>query len=197
MSTPDLEALVTPRVREAIRAAIERVGEKEFSSITGLTKEELGRALASENEYVGVTLVSLACKINQAHGDPVSRHSSVSECLKGAVLRLPQTGRVVAPDEKQDRPISSEVFKTRHAAGSMYDQKTVKILNFSANTITLLILGYFLGGIALAPLFGIQACVGLSFAPLAPRPCLGSVLGLVVGSFAGLAYTYYFFVKKL
>jgi hypothetical protein len=79
----------------------------------------------------------------------------------------------------------------------MYDQKSVKLLNFGVNTISLLILCYFLGGIVLAPLFNLQECVGVSFSPPAASPCLGSILGLVVGAFGSLGYTYYYFTRKL
>ncbi len=79
----------------------------------------------------------------------------------------------------------------------MYDQKSLKLLNFGANTLTLLVLSYFLGGIVLGPIANNQSCVGVSFSPAMASPCLGSVLGLVIGAFGSLAYTYYYFTRKL
>ena len=90
-----------------------------------------------------------------------------------------------------------EELKIRRSNVTFFDQKSVKILNFSANTASFLILGYFLGGIVLAPLFGLQQCVGIVSSSPWLAPCLGSGLGLVVGSIVGLVYTYYYFVKKL
>ncbi len=80
---------------------------------------------------------------------------------------------------------------------SLMDQKSVKLINFGGNTIAFLLLGYFLGGIALSPLFGLPSCIGVSFSPPAASPCLGSIVGLVIGAFAGLGYTAYFFIKKM
>ncbi len=197
MSEPDLEALVTPRIKEAVRAAIEKVGEKDFQSLAGLSPEQIRRTLESDSEYLRVKQVSLACKINKTHGDPNPNHSSITECLKGSVMKLPQSQTRHASHEKTQTPVQVETLSPRRAPGPLYDQKTVKILNFSANTISLLILGYFLGGIALAPLFRLQPCVGVTFSPVTLSPCLGSVLGLFLGSMVGLAYTYYYFVRKL
>jgi hypothetical protein len=69
-------------------------------------------------------------------------------------------------------------------------------MEFVGSLFTFLVLGYFLGGIALGPLFGFVSCVGVVAAPPWLAPCSGSGIGLVVGSVVGLAYTYYYFVKR-
>ncbi|TMI60337.1 hypothetical protein E6H14_00845 [Candidatus Bathyarchaeota archaeon] len=73
----------------------------------------------------------------------------------------------------------------------------LRITGFSINLFTFLLLGYFLGGIVLGPLFGLGSCVGVMATSPWIAPCAGSGIGLVVGSVVGLAYTYYYFVKKL
>lgn len=83
------------------------------------------------------------------------------------------------------------------ATGPLYDKKSMRLLGFGVNTITFLILGYFLGGIALSPLIGEPSCIGVSVAPPSLAPCGGSFVGLVISAIGGLAYTYYYFVKKL
>ncbi len=196
----EFEALVTPRIREAVRAAVEAVGENDFRNISGLSVEQLRRVLDSSEEYVSVAIVTLACKINKAHGDTDPEHSSISECLKGSIVRLPQ--KEAKPPGK-DKPYSKHVQAqgppqaARRPLGPMYDQKTVKLLNFSASLITFLVLGYFLGGILLAPAFSLQACLGVTFSPPGASPCVGSVLGLALGAIGSLGYTYYYFVNKL
>ncbi len=83
------------------------------------------------------------------------------------------------------------------SAGALYEKSTVRLVGFSANTIAFLILGYFLGGIALSPLIGQPSCIGVSISPPALVPCSGSIIGLVVSAIGGIGYTYYYFVKKL
>jgi hypothetical protein len=70
-------------------------------------------------------------------------------------------------------------------------------MGFSVNLFTFLALGYFLGGIVLGPIFGFGSCVGVVATSPWIAPCAGSGIGLVFGSIVGLAYTYYYFVRKL
>ena len=70
-------------------------------------------------------------------------------------------------------------------------------MGFSVNLFTFPALGYFLGGIVLGPLFGLGSCVGVVATTPWIAPCEGSGIGLVAGSVAGIAYTYYYFVRKL
>ncbi len=142
-----------------------------------------------------VKVVSVVCQINKSHGDHDLAHSSVSECLKGTTVRLPPLKR--PETEKEERKTVSKLYETRAPIGPMYDQKSVRLINFGANTFTLMILSYFLGGVALAPLLNWPSCVGFSFSPLMASPCLGSVLGLIIGAFGSLAYTYYYFTHKV
>ena len=197
MSKSEIEAQINPRVRNAINAAIEKVGRKEFSAITGIDPKEIERLLSLEGEYVKVTVVSVACQVSKSHGDPDPTHSSVSECLKGATYRIPQPDLLPSKEPSAPRRVNMEELRASRASGTFFDQKSGKILNFSANTISFLILGYFLGGIGIGPLFGLPQCVGVTSTAPWIAPCLGSGLGLVLGSFIGLAYTYYYFVKKL
>lgn len=76
-------------------------------------------------------------------------------------------------------------------------KKTLGLLGFSANTIMFLVLGYFLGGFALSPLFGQKSCTGVSASPPSLNPCAGSIVGIILGAIGGLGYTYYYFVKKV
>jgi hypothetical protein len=123
-------------------------------------------------------------------------HSSVSECLKGTTVRLPPPEQPkIEREERQKR--AAELYEARQPVGPMYDQKSVRLINFGANTLTLMILSYFLGGVALAPLLNWPSCVGFSFSPVMASPCLGSVVGLIIGAFGSLAYTYYYFTHKL
>ena len=201
MSSPDLEAQTTPRIKDALNAAIQRTGEEEFASLSGIETSVLERILQDEGEYVPVAIVTLACQVNRSHNDPEPARSSISECLKGAILRLPEQrnyGKTTEPDEssiiKRQRARS---FKVQNRAGRIYDPAALRIAGFSVNLFTFLVLGYFLGGIVLGPLFGVGSCVGVVAAPPWITPCAGSGIGLVFGSVIGLAYTYYYFVKKL
>ncbi len=193
----EIEVQVTPKISDAVRAAIDKIGRKDFASISGMEPDILDQLLSSEDAYVKVTLVSVACQINKSHSDPDTSHSSISECLKGAIYKIPQPDRPPDTQAPHPRRVDPEELRTRRSNVTFFDQKSVKILNFSANTASFLILGYFLGGIVLAPLFGLPQCVGLVSSSPWLAPCLGSGLGLVVGSIVGLVYTYYYFVKKL
>ena len=201
MSSPDLEAETTPRIKDAINAAIQRTGEEEFARLSGFETLALERILQNEGEYVPVAIVTLACQINKSHDDPDPARSCISECLKGAILRLPQQrnyGEITEPDESPTRRRQrARPFKVQNRPGRIYDPAALRIVGFSVNLFTLLILGYFLGGIVLGPLFGVGSCVGVVAAPPWITPCAGSGIGLVFGSVIGLAYTYYYFVKKL
>ncbi len=196
MDKPDLEVSVTQRIREAVQAAIDRAGKQGLASAGGLDPDQLNLLLTSEDPHIPMAVVSAACLINKTHGDPDPNHSSVSECLKGATIRLPPRPGTTTPPVKPSQPIPQPVSRPRKPV-SLMDQKSVKLINFGGNTIAFLLLGYFLGGIALSPLFGLPSCIGVSFSPPAASPCLGSIAGLVIGAFAGLGYTAYFFIKKM
>ena len=197
MTDSEIEVQVTPKISDAVRAAIDKIGRKDFASISGMEPDRLDQLLSSEDAYVKVTLVSVACQINKSHSDPDTSHSSISECLKGAIYKIPQREAVPTKQAPPPKQIDMEELRTRRSNVTFFDQKSVKILNFSANTASFLILGYFLGGTVLAPLFGLPQCVGIVSSSPWLAPCLGSGLGLVVGSIVGLVYTYYYFVKKL
>jgi hypothetical protein len=200
VSKPDLEALVTPRIAEAVQAAIDKVGRNEFEAITGIDDRHLASILTVGEEYVAVSIVTLACQINKSHDDPTLAHSSVTECLKGSTIRMPpvagQVTASVAPASRGRRSLQKLNSGTT-AAGPLYDAKTSRILGFVANIVAFLILGYFLGGIAVSPLIGESSCIGVSVSPPALVPCGGSLIGLVVSAIGGIGYTFYYFVKKL
>jgi len=124
----------------------------------------------------------------------------VTECLKGSTIRIPSTGQPASP-RIVAKSISRSQFRNLKGGttspGPLYEKKTFRLLGFSANTIAFLILGYFLGGIALSPLLGQPLCTGVSISPAALVPCEGSIIGLVVSAIGGIGYTYYYFVKKL
>ncbi len=201
MSSPDLEAQATPRIKDALNAAIQRTGEEEFAKISGVETSVLERLLRSEGEFVPVAIITLACQVNRSHNDPELARSSISECLKGAILRLPQQrsdAETKAPDASStQRSRRARFFKVQKRAGRIYDPTAVRIIGFSVNLFTFLVLGYFLGGIVLGPLFGFGSCVGVVAASPWIAPCAGSGIGLVLGSVIGLAYTYYYFVKRM
>ncbi len=196
MDKSDLEVSVTPRIREAIQAAVDQTGKKRLASTGGLDPDKLDLLLASEEPYIPMATVSAACLINRTRGDPDPNHSSVSECLKGATIRLPPRPGTTTSPTKVSQPILPSLSKPKRPV-SLMDQKSVKLINFGGNTISFFLLGYFLGGIVLSPLFGLPSCIGVSFSPPAASPCLGSIAGLVVGAIAGLGYTVYFFIKKM
>ena len=201
MSSPDLEAQATPRIKDALNAAIQRTGKEEFAKLSGIEASVLDRILQGEGEYVSVAIITLACQVNRSHNDSELAHSSISECLKGSILRLPQPrndATTTKPDESSTRRSRRvRFFKDQKRAGRIYDPTALRITGFSVNLFTFLVLGYFLGGIVLGPLFGFSSCVGVVSASPWIAPCAGSGIGLVLGSVIGLAYTYYYFVKKL
>jgi hypothetical protein len=198
VSKPDLEALVTPKIAEAVQAAVDKVGRSEFEAITGIDDEYLSSIITGEN-YVAVAIVTLACQINKNHDDPDPAHSSVTECLKGSTIRIPPSpGRSVPPPAQASRGRRSlQKLDSGTATGPLYDAKTTRILGFIANIVAFLILGYFLGGIAISPLIGESSCIGVTTSPPALVPCGGSLVGLVVSAIGGIGYTFYYFVKKL
>ena len=200
MSSPDLEAQATPRIKDALNAAIRRTGNEEFAKISGTETSTLDRILQSEGEFVAIAIITLACQVNRSYGDPELARSSISECLKGAILRLPQQGNdeetTTPADSSTQRSRRAQFFKVGNRAG-LYDPTALRIIGFSVNLFTFLVLGYFLGGIVLGPLFGFGSCVGVVATSPWIAPCAGSGIGLVFGSVIGLGYTYYYFVKKL
>jgi len=201
VSSPDLEAQATPRIKGALNTAIQRTGKEEFAKLSGIEASVLDRILQGEGEYVSVAIITLACQVNRSHNDSELAHSSISECLKGSILRLPQPkndATTTKPDESSTRRSRRvRFFKDQKRAGRIYDPTALRITGFSVNLFTFLVLGYFLGGIVLGPLFGFSSCVGVVSASPWIAPCAGSGIGLVLGSVIGLAYTYYYFVKKL
>jgi len=195
---PDLEASVTPRIAEAIKLAVEKIGHSEFLKLSGISDESLQAILTNEKGFVGVGVVTIACQVNKTNKDPDPSHSSVAECLKGSTIRIPSTQSKQSPIT--GKPIDRRKFRkmgTVPSTGPLYDKKSTRLLGFGVNTITFMILGYFLGGIALSPLIGEASCIGVSLTPPSLAPCGGSLLGLVISAIGGLGYTYYYFVKKL
>jgi len=200
VNSPDLEAQATPRIKDALNAAIRRTGNEEFAKISGTETSTLDRILQSEGEFVPIAIITLACQVNRSYGDPELARSSISECLKGAILRLPHQGNdeetTTPADSSTQRSRRAQFFKVGNRAG-LYDPTALRIIGFSVNLFTFLVLGYFLGGIVLGPLFGFGSCVGVVATSPWIAPCAGSGIGLVFGSVIGLGYTYYYFVKKL
>ncbi len=200
MSKPDLEALVTPKISEAILAAVGQVGEKEFLAIAGIDNRTFQEFMKDQGEYVTVALVTLACQINRSHGDPNIAHSSVTECLKGSTIRMQQlavkTGEGGDSSVPARRPLRRLPTSGR-SYGSFYGKRSVRVLSFTANIVAFIVLGYFLGGIGLSPLLGQASCTGVSFSPTSLVPCTGSLMGIVLGVVGGLGYTYYYFVRKM
>ena len=200
MSKPDLEALVTPKITEAILAAMRQVGEKEFLAIAEIDKRTLQKFMKDHGEYVTVGLVTLACQINRSHGDPNLAHSSVTECLKGTTIRMRQppvqTGRGGDPSIA-DKPPLRRLPSSARSYGGFYGKRSVRVASFTANLVAFIILGYFLGGIGLSPVIGQASCIGVSFSPTSLVPCTGSLIGIVLGVVGGLGYTYYYFVRKM
>ncbi len=141
----DLEALVNSKIKDAIRAAVDKIGEKELSRITGIAQSRIDLVLGSDEEYLPVKAVSVICQINKSHGDPNPEHSSVSACIKGTTVRLLSARRTKL---EQD-------VRRRETLRPSPDRK-----------------------------------------PPTLSPCVGSVLGLIIGAFASLAYTYYYFTRE-
>ena len=199
MSSPDLEAQATPRIEDALNAAIQRTGNEEFAKLSGIESSALDRILQREREYVPVTIITLACQINRSNNDPELAHSSISECLKGAILRLPQQAaplQVHGDEPSARRRRRGEFFKARKRYPGMYEPSSLRVIGYTANIFVFFVLGYFLGGVALGPLVGFPPCLGVTGAPPWVTPCTGSILGLIVGAVFWLGYTYYYFVKK-
>ena len=201
MGSPDLEAQVTARIKETLTTAIQRAGKQEFAKISGTSVSFLDHILGGNEEYVSIAIITLACQINKSNNDKEITHTSISECLKGAILRLPPQGSIGTttqqPEASSPRSRRAQFLKTQKRTGRLYEPSTVRILGFGVNLFTFLVLGYFLGGIVLGPLFGLGSCVGVVSTSPWLTPCLGSGIGLVLGSVIGLAYTYYYFVKKI
>jgi len=201
VSSPDLEARATGRVKEALNAATLHIGKDEFAKLAGLEKPFLNEMLERDGEFVSVSVITLACQINKSHGDQDPSRTSISECLKGAILRLPQRqANIDVPlpvDPSTARNRRTQFYKAKRRAGRIYDPSTLRIAGFSVNLFTFLVLGYFLGGLVLGPLFGFGACVGVVVTSPWLTPCAGSGIGLVFGSVIGIAYTFYYFVRKV
>jgi hypothetical protein len=198
---PDLEAQVTPRIKEALTAAIQRTGREEFVKLSGTGVSFLDRILNGKEEFVSIAVITLACQINKSNSDAEIAHTSISECLKGAILRLPsEENKAAAPQpdaSSTPRSRRAQFLKSQKQSGRLYDPSTVRILGFGVNLFTFLVLGYFLGGLVLGPLFGFGSCIGVVTSSPWLTPCSGSGIGLVLGSVIGLAYTYYYFVKRV
>jgi len=179
---------------------VDNVGRGEFLLKAQLDDQRLQTILEDGDEFVPIGLVTLACQINKSNNDPNPNHSSVTECLKGSTIRIPSTGKP-APPRMIAKSISRSQFRRlkddAESPGRLYEKTTFRLVGFSANTVAFLILGYFLGGIALSPLLGQPSCTGVSISPPALIPCSGSIIGLVVSAIGGIGYTYYYFVKKL
>ena len=200
MSKQDLEALVTPKISEAIQAAVDNAGRSEFEKLAGIDDQTLASILGAGEQYVTVGLVTLACQINKSHNDPNLAHSSVTECLKGSTIRIPPVDGRSKTEPVARSPTRRRLTRatpSTQQAGPLYDRKTMRVLGFTANLVGFLLLGYFLGGIAVSPLIGEPSCVGVSTSPVVVSPCAGSLVGLVIGVIGGLGYTYYYFARKL
>ena len=201
MDGPDLEAQATPRIRDALNAAVQRIGREEFAKLSKTEVSFLDRILNGNDEYISISVVTLACQINKSNNDTEIARTSISECLKGAILRLPSLeNRVVTgPAGVNSTPRSrrAQFLKPQKQSGRLYDPSTVRIIGFGVNLFTFLVLGYFVGGLVLGPLFGFGSCIGVTTTSPWLTPCAGSGIGLVFGSVIGIAYTYYYFVKKL
>lgn len=197
MADPDLEALVSPKIRAAVQSAIDKIGVKDFLEITEIDEEQLESILGTRETYVGIGFLTLACNINKSHGDMDVSHSSITECLKGTAIRMNQISPSrKSPNSTTRRPVRL-LTKDRGRGDTFYERRSFRLLGFSANTFAFLILGYFLGGIGLSPLVGQLSCTGVTISPPGISPCVGSIVGLLVGAIAGLGYTYYYFVKKM
>ena len=200
MGSPDLEAQVTPRIKDTLTTAIQRAGKQKFAKLSGTDVSFMDQILARNDEYVSIAIITLACQINKSNNDKEITHTSISECLKGAILRLPsQANKIAQPTPEQSSPRSrrAQFLRPQKQIGRLYDPSITRILGFGVNLFTFLVLGYFLGGLVLGPLLGLGSCIGVIATSPWLTPCSGSGVGLVLGSVIGIAYTYYYFVKKL
>ena len=200
MDSQDLEAQVTTRIKDTLTTAIQWAGKQEFAKLSGTDVSFLDQILAGTDEYVSVAIITLACQINKSNNDKEITHTSISECLKGAILRLPSQASKTAeltPEQSSPRSRRAQFLRPQKQTGRLYDPSTTRILGFGVNLFTFLVLGYFLGGLVLGPLLGLGSCVGVVATSPWLTPCSGSGVGLVFGSVIGLAYTHYYFVKKV
>jgi len=198
VSSPDLEALTTSRIKDALNAAFQRIGREEFAKVSGIETSVLDGILRSEGDYVPVAIITLACQVNRSHNDPILAHSSISECLKGAILRLPQSAshEIKEEDASARRRHRSDFLKAKRGYPAAYNPSSLRVLGYTANIFVFFVLGYFLGGVALGPLLGFPSCLGVVGMSPWVTPCTGSILGLILGAVLWLGYTYYYFVKK-
>ena len=191
---------MSPRIKDVLESALQKTASKpDFLKITEIDEETLESILTGTGEnYIDLGSLTKACQINKSHGDPDVSHSSISECIKGATIRIPQQLDMV---QKPSRATSGRRLrlspKTSVKPRPFYERGSMRLLGFSANTLTFILLGYFAGGLLLSPLTGQPSCTGVSLNPVAVTPCIGSVIGIVLGAVAGLGYTYYYFVKKM
>ena len=201
MNRPDLEAQATPRIKDALSAAIQRTGLDEFARISGVSGSVLKGILEKGEEYVSISVLTLACQINRSNGDSELSRISISECLKGAILRLPQANVPLGVETVDTSPTSirqrREPFKARKRPVERSDSFSLRIIGYTANIVVFFIVGYFIGGVALGPLLGFSGCVGVIGTSPWVTPCTGSILGLIAGAIVWLGYTYYYFVRKV
>lgn len=190
----DLEALVTLKVKETVKAALEKIGKADFASISGIEATRLERLLEVSDAYIPITVISLACQINKTHNDADPAHSSVSECLRGTIVRMPAQHPPPTIQEPTKRRRRQSIIGSRSRT-LMSGQKPARLTGFGFNTIAFLILGYFVGGFGLAPLLGLSNCTVASIWP--PSLTICSAVGVLIGASLGLAYTTYFFAKKI
>jgi hypothetical protein len=200
VSNPDLEAQQTQRIKDTLDYAVQRTGKSDFAKLAGIGEAAVDGILHREQEYIPLSIITLACQLNKSYGDTEPSRTSISECLKGAILRLPQHTRVetAAPQESVvERRQRARLFGPKKQTKGIYDPTALRIMGFSVSLFTFVVLGYFLGGIVLGPIFGYASCIGVM--PTSPwiTPCPGSGIGLVLAFILDLGYTYYYFVKKL
>src|SRR4029077_19504948 len=116
---------------DALNAAIQRTGKPEFAKLSGIEVSVLDRILQGEGQYVSVAIITLACQVNRSNSDPELAHSSISECLKGAILRLPHHRndvKTIEQDESSNRRSRrTRFFKVQKRAGRIYDPAALRI----------------------------------------------------------------------
>jgi len=57
VSSPDLEAQATPRIKDALSAAIQRTGKEEFAKLSRTETSVLDRILQNEAEFVPLAVI--------------------------------------------------------------------------------------------------------------------------------------------